>query len=279
MPTTPISLQDWFSYPHLVEMAQRAAYAICIAVFFETLVRIVNWAIGRALRAALARGPEGGEPMARLRRRKTLIGVAQSVARWTLYFIAFVLILNVLGVGWQHLGMLVGTAGIIGLAVGFGSQRLVRDLVTGFFILLEGQFDVGDRVTIGTVTGTVEELGLRIVRVRDDTGRLHLIANGDIVQVCNHSRGPVTAWLDISLPAGQAPDRAIAAISALGEELARERTEIASPARVQGVSSLDGGKTGLRIVMSVPGAKEQELLMELRDRVRRRFQQEGIELA
>jgi len=275
----PTSFQELFSYSHLVDFAMRAAYAICIAIFFEVLVRICSWLIGRTLKTALARLPEGGEPLPRLRRRKTLIGVAQNAARWTLYFIAIILIMNVLGVGWQHLGMVVGAAGIVGLAVGFGSQRLVRDLIAGFFILLEGQFDVGDRVTIGAVTGTVEEIGLRISRVRDDTGRLYLIANGDINQVCNHSRGPVTASIELSLPAGQAPERAAAAIAAVGEAFAKERPEITSPAQVQGVSSLEGGKIGLRVVMAVPAASEQALMMELRDRLRKRFQDEGIGLA
>jgi small conductance mechanosensitive channel len=90
---------------------------------------------------------------------------------------------------------------VAGLAVGFGAQKLVKDVITGFFLLLEDQYAVGDYVTIGTVTGTVEELGMRITRLRDDDGRLYILSNGDIGQVCNMSRGPLAGVLEVAIAA------------------------------------------------------------------------------
>ena len=94
---------------------------------------------------------------------------------------------------------LLSFASVLGLAIGFGAQRLVRDVITGLFILGEGQFDVGDHVTIGAVTGVVESMELRVTRIRDDQGRIYVVANGDITQVFNASRGDIKLPIDVCL--------------------------------------------------------------------------------
>jgi len=85
---------------------------------------------------------------------------------------------------------LITTASVAGLAVGIGAQKLVRDWISGIFILIEDQYGVGDKVTVNAVTGLVEELGMRTTRIRDENGNLYIISNGDISQVCNHSHKP-----------------------------------------------------------------------------------------
>ncbi|MGD0622404.1 MAG: mechanosensitive ion channel domain-containing protein [Thermacetogeniaceae bacterium] len=114
------------------------------------------------------------------RRIKTLRGVIQSLLRYTLYFVGAIMILSELNVDTRSI---LAGAGIIGLAVGIGAQNLVRDVVTGFFILFEDQFAVGDYVTIAGVTGTVEDMGLRVTKIREATGELNIISNGEIKQV------------------------------------------------------------------------------------------------
>ena len=120
----------------------------------------------------------------------TLTDLFSSAMTYCVYFCAIILILFALDPSGKTLVPLLSFASVLGLAIGFGAQRLVRDVITGMFILGEDQFDVGDHVTIGTVTGVVESIELRVTRIRDNQGHLYVIANGDITQVSNASRGP-----------------------------------------------------------------------------------------
>jgi small conductance mechanosensitive channel len=114
------------------------------------------------------------------RRIKTLRDVGKSLLRYVLYFVGAIMILSELNVDARSI---LAGAGIVGLAVGIGAQNLVKDVVAGFFILLEDQFAVGDRVSIAGITGTVEDMGLRVTKIREATGNLNIISNGEIRQV------------------------------------------------------------------------------------------------
>ncbi len=114
------------------------------------------------------------------RRIKTLRDVGQSMLRYALYFVGAIMILSELNVDARSI---LAGAGIVGLAAGIGAQNLMRDVVTGFFILFEDQFAVGDYVNIAGITGTVEDMGLRVTKIREANGDLHIISNGEIRQV------------------------------------------------------------------------------------------------
>ncbi len=156
-------------------------------------------------------------------RFKTVRGLAMSLLRYTLYFIGAMMILHELGV--ETTSVLAG-AGIVGLAIGFGAQRLVQDVVTGFFILFEDQFSVGDYVSIAGVTGTVEEVGLRVTKIREGTGELHIISNGEIKQVTNMARGAMGVVVDVSVASHQDLDRVTATIEAAARKVADEHREV-----------------------------------------------------
>ena len=262
----------------LPDFGRAAALAIVIALIFEIVVRIVNRVIDRALRVATMR-PSDRDAMKRIKRRKTLTMLAQNATRWVLYFVAIIWILSVLGVDWDKLKVVLAAAGLIGLAVSFGAQKLVRDVITGFLLIAEDQYDVDDRVTIGGVTGAVEEVGIRVTRMRDDTGKVHFLANGDITKVCNHSRGPIRMTIDIALPTAEDLGRARAAVAAVGAELAAGHEDIAAPAQVEGVSALGGGGVSLRVAMTAPAIQEEALTMALREAIGRQFAEEGIRLS
>jgi small-conductance mechanosensitive channel len=119
-------------------------------------------------------------------RTSTLSGTLVSVVGVVVWATAFVTVIGQLGF---NLGPLLAGAGVVGLAVGFGAQQLVRDVISGFFVLVEDQFGVGDSVTLGGVSGTVESMTLRLTRVRGDDGVLHHLRNGDLGVVSNASRG------------------------------------------------------------------------------------------
>ncbi|HEU0129576.1 MAG TPA: mechanosensitive ion channel domain-containing protein [Mycobacteriales bacterium] len=131
-------------------------------------------------------------------RTRTLSGTLVSVTGVVIWATAFVTVVGQLGF---NLGPLLAGAGVVGLAVGFGAQQLVRDVISGFFILVEDQFGVGDTVTMGGISGTVESMTLRLTRVRGDDGVLHHLRNGDLGTVSNSSRGYGVATALVPIPA------------------------------------------------------------------------------
>ncbi|MGO8670614.1 MAG: mechanosensitive ion channel family protein [Capsulimonadaceae bacterium] len=179
-------------------------------------------------------------------RLRTLAGLLDSVAGYVLIFVFGVMMLRAF-----HLDPipLLTTASVAGIAVGIGAQKLVRDVISGFFILLENQYAVGEYVTIGAVTGTVEDVGMRTTRVRDDAGRLYMISNGDISQVCNQSRGAVDSCIDIGVALTADLSRAMEVINAAGQEMASSRPDLGfvQPPCAKGVDGTDLTRVLLRV--------------------------------
>lgn len=158
--------------------------------------RVVIEVFGLILREVLLSAPEGRSE-AEQQQRMTLVPVASSVLRYGVYFCVTVMGLQELGVDTSPI---LAGAGLLGLAVGLGAQAFVGDVVSGFFILFEGLFLVGDRIRVGEVAGAVEEIGIRVLKVRDEFGVLHCIPNGEVRSVANHARQYVNAIVDFSLP-------------------------------------------------------------------------------
>jgi len=212
-------------------------------------------------------------------RVRTLTTLSESFLFYTLIFFFAVSALGLLGV--NVLG-LVGTAGVAGLAVGFGAQKLVKDVISGFFLLLEDQYGVGEYVTIGGVSGAVEELGMRSTRLRDDDGKLYILSNGDITQVCNHSRGPVASSFEIGIAATADIKAATEAINkGLAPQV--ESLSLYEAPYVAGVSATDAAKTTLKVVFHATilgSAKRPSVLaLTLREVARDALVAAGITLA
>lgn len=129
---------------------------------------------------------------------RTISSLLNSVLYYATGFIGILTILGILGI---NLGPVLATAGISGLAISLGAQQVVRDVITGFFIIVEDQFAVGEYVSLDGVTGTVETMGMRITRIRDDEGRLITISNSNIARVVNHSRGARKITLEVPISA------------------------------------------------------------------------------
>jgi moderate conductance mechanosensitive channel len=259
-------------------MAESGVKILLILLIYWVARRIIYRVVNLALARVMARqGPivDGSERANRLR---TLQGLVRSVTGYVLFFILISMILSQMSI---NVTGLITAAGVGGVALGFGAQKLVKDVINGFFIIVEDQFAVGDYVTIGGAsTGVVEEIGTRITRLRDDAGRLWIISNGDINIVTNHSRSPVEAYIEIGVAPTADLKRVEAIINEVGEELAKtDGSKLSAPPKVLGVAGFDGTKTLIRVaVVSDPRALAAEQL-RVREAILGRLNQEGIPVA
>ena len=169
-------------------------------------------------------------------RVNTMKGLMKSAVKYIIYFIAVTAIIKFFGI---EVTGLIATAGIGGLALGFGAQNLVRDIITGFFILFEEQFGVGNYVEINGVEGIVEEMALRVTKIRDFGGNLHIIPNGEIGRVANKSSGKTRAFVEISIAYEENIDNAMNVLERASEKLKAENDKILEGPSVLGVSKLE----------------------------------------
>lgn len=209
------------------------------------------------------------------RQANTLKVLTQSVLRYILYFIGIIMILQTFGVKTDSL---LASAGILGLAVSFGAKNLVRDVITGFFLIFEDQFSVGEYVKVAGVAGIVEETGLRITKIRDFGGELHIVPNGLIEQVTNYNRGSLRALVEVGIAYEEDLEKAINVINQLARGMAEEIKEIVEGPRVHGVSSLGESGVVIRVVARTEPMAKWNVENELRKRIKLVFDQEGIEI-
>jgi moderate conductance mechanosensitive channel len=221
----------------------------CIGIFFCS--RVVIELLHVLLHEAFGMY-EPGRPVDQ--KGRTLAPLLHSLCQYVIYFGSVVLMLGVLGVDTRPI---LAGAGILGLAVGLGAQGLVNDVVSGFFIVFENQFLVGDYVKIGEAAGTVEEVGMRVTRIRDAQGKVHIIPNGQIKGVVSYSKGHVNAVVDYPLPAGSDLETVFRAMRAAGERLRQERTEVLAETEILGLVDLKVAEMTVRAVTKVlPGTHE-----------------------
>lgn len=264
----------WEVYGAKMITAATKVLVIIVAYFIIRFIAIKI--INRIVESMFAR--VGGEILrARQARILALQSVVTSVVGFVLGFIAIIMVLQAVGF---NVVPLLTTASVAGLAIGFGAQKLVKDVINGFFILAEDHYGVGDYVTIGTVTGVIEEVGMRTTRIRDGAGKLCIMANGDINQVCNHSRGVLYASFDINLASDSDMDKAAVIINQVGEKLTADMpSKVAEAFNYGGVSQITGACTTVRVQGAVSAQYQDEVMMEMRERLLKRFAEEEMKLA
>jgi small conductance mechanosensitive channel len=205
-----------------------------------------------------------------------LTSVLRSLATFAIFALAALLVLGEVG---TNLGPLLAGAGIIGIALGFGSQALVKDFLSGLFILVEDQFGVGDIVDLdGQTAGTVEAVSLRTTRLRAVDGTVWHVPNGDISRVGNKSQHWSRALLDVDVAYDTDIDHAKAVIKRVADELCRERDDILEPPEVWGVESLGPHSVVIRLVVKTRPSDQYRVSRELRQRLKEAFDAEGIEI-
>ena len=222
-------------------------------------------------------GDDGLEGMKTVReqRARTAAKLVRNAGRAVLVVVAVLMVLNQLDV---NISPLLASAGVVGLAVSFGSQSLVRDFVTGFFLQLEHQFALGDVIRIGAVEGTVENITLRLVYLRDATGALHIIPNGQIAQVTNLTRSWGRVAIDVEVAwrdADRASEAVALAAASLGDDPAWADSLLSAPS-VTGIERLAGGVVTLRTIARVDPYRRDDVARDLRKRLKEALDAAGI---
>jgi len=214
------------------------------------------------------------------RRILTLRTLAKSILRYIVYFIIGFTVLGQIAelTGTDLKGFLAG-AGIMGVALGFGAQSLVKDIITGFFILLENQYVVGEYITTGGFSGFVEEIELRVTKLRDWGGEHHIIPNGQITAVTNFSRGSMRALVEIGIAYEEDINRALEVMQRTAADLAGEFGDIiVEGPEVLGVVAFGPSEVVIRTVAKTKPMEQWRVERELRKRFKEAFDREGIEI-
>ncbi len=207
------------------------------------------------------------------RKAKTLRSLLKSVVRYAVYIFAGVAILDQLGIDTRSL---LAGAGLVGVALGFGAQNLVRDVINGFFILFEDQFGVGDYVTIDDASGIVEAIGLRTTHIRAFGGELHIVPNGQITKVTNHMGSAMRVLFGVTVGYEADVDRAVDALSRDFEKARAEIPDIVEGPTVLGVNSLGESGVELLVVAKTKPMEQWRVERELKKRVKAVLTREGI---
>lgn len=232
---------------------------------------LVNWLIGRAVRRLLRQ-----KELAHESRARTLLPLIRSIVGYAVLFGALVLALRAVGV--DYTAILAG-AGVVGLAVGFGAQTLVRDFISGFFLLYEGLIAAGDYIVLGNVAGEVERIGLRVTHLRAFDGALHVIPNGELTRFGNMNRGFMRAIVTVDLAYEQDVRRGLEIASRAVEAWYRERGDIAlEPPSVQSIVSFGESGMTIRVVGKVRPMQHWQAERELRMRLKQEFDSAGVEI-
>jgi small conductance mechanosensitive channel len=212
------------------------------------------------------------------KRAHTLGSILRHALIIVISFVALLMILGELGI---QLGPLLATAGIGALAIGFGAQSLVKDVISGFFIILENQYRIGDAIEVSGVSGMVESVSLRRTVLRDLEGRVHTIPNGEIKIVSNLSKEWARSVLDVGVSYREDVDHVTEVLRQIGSELAAEepwKGAILEPLQILGVEQFGESQLVIRMIVKTVPLKQWEVGRELKRRIKNRFDEKGISI-
>ncbi len=249
-------------------------------ILSEALARILSfaaemlvvYALWRILKAAIAKYRRKSHNS----RSGTVAGIMDSVLKYGSYFFVTVMALETLFK--INVMSIVAAAGVAGVAVAFGAQSIVKDVITGFFVIFEGEYKVGDLVTIDSFTGTVENITLRCTTIKNYMGDVYIVPNGSVEKIINHQRDGRYLSLEVEIAYESDIDAAMEILKSCGEKAEKELAEVIGPPQVLGVVAWKESGVKLRtLIPCVPGgqfAAEREMLK----RVKEAFDENGIEI-
>jgi moderate conductance mechanosensitive channel len=259
---------------------------------------IIRWLLHRAidkitaaaaegpLPSVIARGrlpqiftdPSSAAAQRREQRATTMGGLLKSITTGVIAVIVLFMVVAQLG---YNIAPLIASAGIVGLALGFGAQSLVKDFLGGIFLILEDQYGVGDSVNLGTASGTIEAVGLRVTRLRDVNGTVWYVRNGEILAVGNMSQEWARTVLDVPVAFSADLGRVREVLQEVAQAVWEDpdyRPDILEEPEVWGVERWDPDGVVMRLVVKTAPLQQWSVARELRERVKDRFDAEGIEI-
>lgn len=267
-----VSVADWFrsvwnDWHALIRIVLIIVVALVARwVLLTSVKRVVNSLIsGIKAKKAPRRQLDLTSPINQERvvqRTRTMGTVMRNMITWSIGVISISAILSELGIS---MSALAAGAGILGAGLGFGAQSLIKDLISGLFIVFEDQYGVGDTVNLGDITGVVESVGLRVTQVRDFDGVLWYVRNGEVVRVGNQTQGWSRAMLDIALPYGADVTGAQALLLEVAKKVAGELSDIViDEPEAWGIQVLNGNQIVVRVVQRTKAGKSDEVGRALR---------------
>lgn len=276
------STADWLMGPPLRIVLILLGAVVLRWVLHRAIRTVVDNAVERAdqhERSSIERvlhAATGTNQERRRQRALTLGSILRSVATFTIAAIALLTVMAELGL---PLAPLLTSAGIGGIALGFGAQALVKDFLSGIFMIIEDQYGVGDVIDTGEATGTVEEVTLRVTRVRDADGVVWFIRNGEIIRIGNKSQGWALATIDIPVAYDEDPQRVSTLLTEVVDGLAADEAwadKLIETPRVAGVESVSGGTMTMRIFAKTRPGEQFGVPREIRERAKQAFDAAGV---
>lgn len=275
-------------------LTQRLIYLAIVVVIAVLLRFLLVLIIKRSVRALAARTPDpdgelapdrtstmlaraSGVSRERQRQRVTTLGsLLRNIVDVTILIVTLLTVLSIVGI---PMAPLLASAGVGGVAIGFGAQSLVKDYLSGVFMLAEDQFGVGDIITVGAIKGTVLEVTLRVTKVRDFTGVVWYIRNGEILTLGNISQGFSVEWIEIPVAIDEDPDRVISVLRESLEGMSDEEQFLGvlmGQPEVLGVDSMSGGTMIIKLAVQAHANQHWSAVREVRRRAQEACTAAGI---
>lgn len=275
-----INLHDEIAYKfdQLLDWTMTSGIKVLFILLFAYLIKVVaKRFIQRIVKAAVASDKLMTED-AEIKRMTTLVHIFSYTINTIIFTIAGMMVLDEFGV---KTASILATAGIAGVAIGFGAQYLVKDVITGIFIIFENQYRLGDVINIGSISGTVEDISLRVTTLRDANGTVHYIPHGEIKIVSNQTRVFSKINLNVGVAYEANLDHVASVIDRIGQDLAEDpiwKEVITEAPRFLRVESLDDSAVSVKITGQTKPQEQWAVTGELRKRIKETFEKEGIEI-
>jgi len=209
------------------------------------------------------------------RRTTTIVRLMGNIVKYVINFVMILMILGELGV---PIGPILAGAGVLGLAIGFGAQSLVKDIITGFFIIIEDQFAIDDVVQIGSYKGTVEEIGLRVTRIKGWTGEVYIIPNGSIANVTNFTLNNSIAIIDLSFAYETDVDRVMEIIKESVKKASRNSGTIMKTPEVLGMQTIGAGAVVIRVACECKPNSQSDAVRLLNGELKKDLDVHGMKI-
>ena len=270
----PTLLRDWRE-DTMTFLRHDAPKIVLVTLVSFVLIRILRLVTSKITALHTRRLPSGISAQ----QIRTLASVITSVGVFVILFVAILEVLSLLGL---NLGPLLASAGIAGLAIGFGAQTLVHDFINGFFILLENQYDLGDVVRLAGVKGTVEDMSLRRTVLRDDDGTLHTVPNSQITIVSNATRDWSQLTMRVVVAYSEPSDKIVKLLKSIGEDLRHDPAfadDIVGDIQVPGIDRVGNGEAEYLMLVKTRPNRQYGASRELRRRIKDCFHANNVQTA